>query len=212
MEDTSVNASTNSSVAARTDVDYKALYETSEKRRKDSQAALTPTQQQLATLRAENAILRENQGPAVVNKEEQSRLEDLKYSDPEVWRTEVNQQEALQIKQREEAIATKKGEIISEMTQEEVTRRTKEFFASQPGIDPKVVINSMPPALHDLIDSGSVTLEEALQKGIDLVRGASTLSVLAPKDPNLSQVAGSKAPTDAAKQSQSNQDWGGQLL
>ncbi len=98
------------------------------------------------------------------------------------------------------------------MTQQEVTQRTKEFFASHSEVDPKVVIDSMPPALHDLIDSGSVTLEEALQKGIDLVRGATIKSVLAPKDPNLSQVAGSKAPTDAAKQSQSNQDWGGQLL
>ncbi|RLA58964.1 MAG: hypothetical protein DRQ78_11205, partial [Epsilonproteobacteria bacterium] len=190
-------------------VDYKALYETSEKRRKDAQSTLTPVQQENAELRAENATLRTTPQVDVV---EQERLDDLKYSDPDAWRREVNQAEIAQQQVYKESVQTKKEEIMANMSNEEIARRANAFFADKPEIDPKVVIGAMPKQLQTLLDDGTVTLEEALQKGIDLVNGATVKSVLTTTTPNLGTVAGSKAPTSEAKQNQSKQDWGATLV
>jgi len=115
--DNSMNASTNTEIEAGTAVDYKALYETSEKRRKDAQAALTPLQQESSRLKAELAV----QSVATpIDVTEQSRLEDLKYSDPDAWRAEMNKSESTQAEAYKAAVDTKQAEIETEMSQAEV--------------------------------------------------------------------------------------------
>ena len=203
-------ASKDTSVTPSTDAEYKSLYETSEKGRRNAQAQLTPVQQELSRLRAENAILREQPDTAVDNTEK-ARLDELKYSDPDAWRTEINKFEQSQDKSHADRVDAKYGEIISEMSDEQMVATTKRFFEGK-SIDPAVVINAMPKGLQDLIDTGSITLEEGLQRGVDLVNGATIKSVLAPGTPKLSDVAGSSKPTNEAKAQQSNQDWGAMVL
>lgn len=209
MSDKLVNASTDTSKTPSTDVDYKALYETSEERRKEAQSTLTPVQQENARLKAELAV----QGTIpVVDAAEAERLDDLKHADPEKWREELNQAEEAHNKAYNAAVDAKQVEIVSEMDQAEVTRRTKAFFAGIPAVDPKVVIGSMPKALNDMIDAGEIGLEDALQRGVDLINGATVSSVLAPSSPNLSKVAGANEPTNDAKKKQASQDWSSALV
>jgi len=210
MSDNTQLASTNTKVTTSTDADYKQLYEASEKGRRNAQAELTPVQQELSRLRAENAILKEQPG-ANVDSTEQDRLNDLKFSDPDKWRAEMNESDKSQAQAYEDRVKTKQAEIVTEMTQEQLVANTKAFFANK-DIDPAVVINSMPKALQSMIDQGEITLDEGLQRGIDLVNGATVKSVLAPATPNLASVAGSDKPTDQAKMQQSNQDWGEALV
>jgi len=210
MSDNTQLASTNTKVTTSTDADYKQLYEASEKGRRNAQAELTPVQQELSRLRAENAILKEQPG-ANVDSTEQDRLNDLKFSDPDKWRAEMNESDKSQAQAYEDRVKTKQAEIVTEMTQEQLVANTKAFFANK-DIDPAVVINSMPKALQSMIDQGEITLDEGLQRGIDLVNGATVKSVLAPKTPNLASVAGSDKPTDQAKMQQSNQDWSNMVV
>lgn len=207
MEKDSVNASTPNSTTG--DVDYKALYEAAEKRRKDAHAALTPVQQENARLKAQLAV-----GPSTpaIPVEEQERLDELMYSDPAAWRIEMNKAEALQKQQYEAAVETKEKEIISELTQKQVTEKTQAFFATMPEVDPKVVLDAMPKKLQDQLDNGEIGLEEYLQKGVDLIKGAPVASVLAPTAPKLSDVAGDKKPSVEARKAQSNEDWGATLI
>ena len=210
MSDNTQLASTNTKVTTSTDADYKQLYEASEKGRRNAQAELTPVQQELSRLRAENAILKEQPG-ANVDSTEQDRLNDLKFSDPDKWRAEMNESDKSQAQAYEDRVKTKQAEIVTEMTQEQLVANTKAFFANK-DIDPAVVINSMPKALQSMIDQGEITLDEGLQRGIDLVNGATVKSVLAPATPNLASVAGSDKPTDQAKMQQSNQDWSNMVV
>lgn len=209
MSDELVNASTTDPGSKGQEVDYRDLYETSEKRRKDAQSVLTPLQQEVARLKAEIAI---GANGSALDVAETERLDDLKFSDPEAWRVEMNKSEEAQSKAYEAAVEAKKVEIVAEMTQSEVTDRTKAFFAGRPDVDPKTVIDSMPKALNDMIDAGEIGLEDALQRGVDLINGATIASVLAPSSPNLSKVAGSPQPTTGAKVAQSNKDWGSALI
>ena len=198
------NASTSGSTTG--DVDYKALYESTEKRRADAQSALTPVQQENAELKAKLAV--SSSTLQALPAEEQTRLDDLKYSDPDAWRIEINKSEALHKQSTAEQVETKKNEILAESSQAEIKQQTLSFFAAIPEIDPKVVIDSMPKKLQEQFDAGELTLNAYLQKGVDLVKGASVASVLAPTDPDLGKVAGSNAPTNEAKVAQSKQDWG----
>lgn len=204
-----MNASTETGSTTES-VDYKALYESTEARRKEAHSSLTPVQQENARLKAELATLKST--PAQLPAEEQQRLDDLKYSDPDAWRNEINVAEASLKEQNEQAIKAKEKEIVAELSQAEVTNRTKDFFAKQPELDPKTVIDSMPKVLLDQLDKGEASLEEVLQKGVELFNGATIKSVLAPKSPKLSDVAGSKAPTDGAKKQQATQEWGATLV
>ena len=208
MEQNSVNASTSDSASG--DVDYKALYESTENRRKDAQSTLTPVQQENARLKAELATLKTI--PQALPVDVQEKLDELKYSDPDTWRVELNKAEADQMQNTEASIKTKQGEIISEMSQEDIVRRTKSFFATHPEVDPKVIIDSMPKKLQEQLDNGTLSLEEALQKGIDLVNGATVMSVLAPSTPDIGKVAGSEKPSDKAKVEQSSQDWASAIV
>jgi len=70
----------------------------------------------------------------------------------------------------------------------------------------------MPKALQQMMENGEISLEDGLQRAVNLVNGATVKSVLAPAAPNLSTVAGSKEPTDGAKQVQSAKDWGSALV
>jgi len=201
-------ASTTADKSASTDADYKALYETSEKRRKDAQSVLTPLHQENARLKAELAT----QGSAPqISSEEQDRLNDLKFSDPDVWRAEANKADLALTKAHEEAVDAEYGKIVTEMTQEQLVANAKKFFTDK-SIDAATVINSMPKALQTMIDNGEIPLEEGLQRGIDLVNGATVKSVLAPSSPNLSNVAGSDKPTDGAKVKQQQQDWSSAVI
>lgn len=201
-------ASTPASTAG--DVDYKALYETTENRRKEAQSALTPVQQENARLKAQLAV--GNSVPMQLPVEEQERLDDLMYSDPQAWRVEANKAEQTLKQNYEAAVETKQGEIIAEMTQEQIVQRTKDFFATKPDVDPKTVIDIMPKKLQEQLDNGDITLDEYLQKGVDLLKGATVASVLAPNSPNLSDVAGDRKPSSEAIKKQSNTDWGAALI
>jgi len=210
MSNTDMNASTEASVTPSADVDYRALYETSEKRRKDAQSSLTPVQQENARLKAELAI--QSSTPSTFDAATAERLEELKYSDPDAWRLEYNAAEQARTKAHEDAVKAKEIEIVSEMTQAEVDTRMTQFFAARPDIDSQVVLDSMPKAILDKIDEGSIGLEDALQKTLDLMNGATVASVIAPSSPNLGDKAGSREPTDNAKRAQASQGWANALV
>lgn len=181
------------------------LAEIAEKRRKDTQAAYTKSQQALKALEAENAeLMKQLQKVSQVSltAEEQESLDSLKYNDPEAWRKQLN---ALELKATNEARANIEGltgpaKAAAEL-QFELERRQQvleEFNASAPvKITEELISDEVPPRITKKLAEGKITFEEFLQEVADyvatgkVVKNDSTLD-----QPNLGNLGGGVKPSD----------------
>lgn len=167
-----------------------------EKRFKDTQAAYTKSRQEIAELRAKLTVSGVGDKPSLVIPEERrEELEELKYSDPDKWRTELSK-----IEQEAE---TKFNDTVRQMS--ELERRQlvfQEFQASHTDVtlNDKVIEDYVPPRITKKLESGEITFEEFLQESYDFLKAPKVIGDgnVSPEAPNLSKVGGGAVPSDSA--------------
>ena len=194
-------------------VDWQKKAELAEQRRRDSQAALTPVQQENARLKAENEVLREQSGgPSLsLDEAEATRLEDLKYSNPDAWRQEVNGLEAKAHKAGkemfDEKVQAKAAEHLTVAEKAANRKVAEDFFAVNTDLDGETFHKLIPVGLQEDVIAGKITVSEFLDKGAALIRNAPVELQKAPESPDLGSIAGGAAPSDGAVKKENDKSW-----
>ena len=167
-----------------------------EKRRRDTQAALTKSRQELKKLEEANKKLQErvyNNVNIELSEEEKAALEELKFTDPDAWRVKMNQLEEEAKKKAKESL----NEVMTEAEKAaELERRRiilEDFLAKNPGIviNDDVIANEIPPKLTKKLDSGEISFEEFLEESKKfLIKTGYVIgdTVQTPNSPNLNKV------------------------
>lgn len=175
-----------------------------EKRRRDTQASFTRSQQELKQVQAVNEQLAQTFEAELVKTlpvAEAAELEELKHTDPDAWRTKLGELEQVrrtQVKAQLDTIATEaKGKTELELRIEQL----QAFNEAYPDvtINDEVIENDIPPRITRKLAKGDITfaafLEECrtyLAKGKVIDKGNTP-----PNIPDLSAVPGSSTPGEA---------------
>lgn len=181
-----------------------------EKRFKDTQGAYTKSQQELkasqasqAELQAELRVLKELIKPAVeLDEATKTELDELKYSDPEKWRTRVNQLE----KDAQAAHNDKLSEASTQARQANELERRQTVLADFSTNHPDVIINDdvikydVPPRITSRLESGEISFEQFLDEAANYLKAPKVVGDgnKAPNQPNLGKVGGDNNPTEGA--------------
>ena len=171
-----------------------------EKRFKDTQAAFTKSRQELAATKAELQAAKEMQQfamPADVK----ARLDELKFSDPDAWRVEMNAFEQSKTAKFNEISANNTQAILSELNQEDRVQTLKEFNSLH-GVEitESLLQNEIPNRIHNELNSGTIDYATYLAKCVEYMRTpkviAGTQEVLG--QPNIGKIGGGATPGEAA--------------
>ena len=171
-----------------------------EKRFKDTQAAFTKSRQELAATKAELLAAKEMQQftmPADVK----ARLDELKFSDPDAWRVEMNAFEQSKTKKFEEAYTANTEAILSELNQADRVQTLQEFNSLH-GVEitESLLQNEIPNRIHNELNSGTIDYATYLAKCVEYMRTpkviAGTQEVLG--QPNIGKIGGGATPGEAA--------------
>lgn len=193
--------STTSATETTQEVDWKAEFERAEKRRKDTQAAFTKSQQELKTTKAELGVLK-TQAVISLSPDELSALEDLKFSDPEKWRLEVNKLEKAKVDNINTQIMEETKKLSFE---EELIRRQSilvEFNQANPGlvIDDEVLQYDVPKRITSKLEKGEVSFEDFLAEVKEYLTTPKTVKTVGvEQQPNLGNVGGGSTASHSDK-------------
>lgn len=171
-----------------------------EKRFKDTQAAYTQSRQELAATKAELQAAKEMQQfamPADVK----ARLDELKFSDPDAWRVEMNAFEQSKTAKFNELHANNTEAILSELSQADRVQTLLEFNRLH-GVEitESLLQNEIPNRIHNELNSGTIDYATYLAKCVEYMRTpkviAGTQEVLG--QPNIGKIGGGATPGEAA--------------
>jgi len=178
---------------------------TLEKRRRDTESALSKTRNQLKTEEAQRLALEEHGAAhAQINltPEEAESLATLKFEDPDAWRQRMNELEQRATTTYREEISS----VTSQASQEaELNRRAQvleRFNAAHPDgqITDETLVNDIPPRMTRKLEEGEITFDDFLIEAHNyLVSPKSILGTKAPATPNLGRAGGGTEPSDAAQ-------------
>lgn len=190
---TSGESTTNTTTQQEQTIDW-------EKRFKDTQAAFTKSRQELAATKAELQAAKEMQQfamPADVK----ARLDELKFSDPDAWRVEMNAFEQSKTAKFNELHANNTQAILSELNQEDRVQTLKEFNSLH-GVEitESLLQNEIPNRIHNELNSGAIDYATYLAKCVEYLKTpkviAGTQEVLG--QPNIGKIGGGATPGEAA--------------
>lgn len=181
------------------EVEFAAM---AEKRRRDTVAAFTKTNQENKALKAEKSVLSKK---ALTNVEvkltaaQEEELEDLKFSDPEAWRKKRNGYEAAALEQHQKELDEEVKKVsTSSLEEEEIGRRElvhKEFLKANPDFTLDID-EDIPPRIMKKLADGKVSFEDFLQECYDYSKTGKVVkqqeSTLG--QPNLGKVGGGSNP------------------
>lgn len=182
-----------------------------EKRFKDTQAFATKLAQEkaekereLEELKAEFSVLKATAKPSMtISKEVQDELDDLKYSDPEAWRSRLNQLEADANKEFDSKLSDARSATAQQL---ELNRRASvlaEFQTRHPEIafTDELLQLDIPGRIVKKLESGKVSYEEFLNEVVDFVKAPKIIgdSNKTLNQPNLSRIGGDSTPTKDAR-------------
>jgi len=137
-------------------------------RYRDTQAAYTKAQQGLKAQEATNSALTEKLSGLAsksfsITQEQREELEDLKVTNPDAWRTKLNEYDQLANAQMQQTLSevSEKAKAVSE---DERRRLLLNEFNQQHGmiITDDVLTNDVPPRFTKALENGEVTFEEFL--------------------------------------------------
>lgn len=197
------------------EVDEGLLYAaTLEKRRRDTQASFTKSQQRVRALEVENSELTSSWEQDVtknLSKAELTELEELKSTDPEAWREKLNALET----SKKEKVSTKKKEISEKANQEaEIARREQEladFNTANPDfqITDEVIENDVPPRITNKLKNGDITFAEFLDEVKNYVTKPKAVKKGDKPDvqDSINGLPGSAHPSEGALKQQSTSDY-----
>lgn len=190
------------------DLDEAVAYSVNaELRRRDTQAAYTKTQQEAAALRRENETLAASYEQDVVkhlSTEDKDRLEELKHTDPEEWRTELEKLEKANKSKFDEKRTKIKDTVQRETELERRTRLLEEHNTAHPehAITDEVLENDIPPRFTKQLEKGEIDFEEFLTKCTTFLGKPKKVASgdAAPGEPNLSKSGGTDKPSSEARE------------
>lgn len=186
-----------------------------EKRFKDTQAFATKIAQEkadkereLAELKAELSVLKTTAKPSLtIDAQVQSELEDLKYSDPDAWRTRVNELETAANAEFNSKIVEAKQLSSQQLELQRRANVLTQFQNEHPDVvfTDELLHLDIPQRIVKELENGKVTYEEFLNNVYNYVKtpkviGSTTKTL---EQPNLSKTGGDDTPT---KNSSSNQN------
>jgi len=195
-------------------VKYAAMLE---KRRRDTQSALSKTSQELAAERKMREELEKRVAARVqvdMTPEEQEELESLKFEDPEAWRVKMNELE----QKATTAVQEELESISSEASQHaELMRRAQvlEDFnrTAEIPITDEILENDIPPRFVKQLEEGKITFEEFLAKAEDfLVKPKKVANQKLDAQPNLGKASGGADPAAEAVAKQDHLDYSSQIF
>lgn len=177
---------------------------TAEKRRRDTQAEYSRSQQRLRQVEAENTKLTEawaKDATSKLTKEQQAELEELKATDPDEWREKLNEYE----REAQTQFSSKREEISkAAQTETELERRNRllaEFNEANPEIElnDDVIENDIPPRFIKQLEKGDVTFDQFLDNCKNyLSKGKTFAEGEEPKPTSLSKASGGSRPSESA--------------
>lgn len=183
-----------------------------EKRRRDTESALSKTRQELKAEGTMRKTLEQRVAEQVkveMTPEQQETLDALKYDDPDAWRVEMNKLE-------QTATTTLRQELdglTSEASQQaEMERRAQvleEFNAkASVPITDEVLENDIPPRFVKQLENGEVTFEEFLTKAQKfLTSGKVVKDTKLDAQPNLGSAGGGSDPAAEAVEGDFHQSY-----
>ena len=171
-------------------VDWEAEAKKAEQRRRDTQAAYTKSQQELAATRAQLKVMKDIGGPTL-DQGKLAELEDLKFSDPDAW---YKAKLALE----SEAHNSFQSKLAEASESEVRLAKLEEFKATHPGFE--LTDDDIPPRIAKKLASGQVSFDEFLQETYDYlvtpkVIGDANKTL---EQPNLGKVGGGITPSATA--------------
>lgn len=183
---------------------------TLEKRRRDTQAALTREQQNGKAARAEADHLAkgwQESAKLALTTEQEAELEELKHSDPEAWRVKLNDFEQINKSKFEET----RTDIVTKAKQEsELERRTRmmeEFNVANPTvkITDDFIATEVPPKYLKQLEAGTISFEDFINTCANYATKDKVLDQgnAAPGTPNLSKAGGGHIPAEADRSADS---------
>jgi len=177
---------------------------TAEKRRRDTQSAYTKETQKTKALEAEKSTLLNKLNSSVkveLTTEQAEELEELKFSDPEAWRTRMNTYEAeARAKRTEEIDNDLKQVSAGTLEKEELEQRKQtlqEFQSAHPDFEltDAIIANDIPPRISKKLETGAISFEAFLQECYDFVTtGKVVKQEPNPKRPNMGKFGGGSSP------------------
>lgn len=186
-----------------------------EKRFKDTQAFATKIAQEkadkereLAELKAELSVLKTTAKPSLtIDAQVQSELEDLKYSDPDAWRTRVNELETAANAEFNSKIVEAKQLSSQQLELQRRANVLTQFQNEHPDVvfTDELLHLDIPQRIVKELENGKVTYEEFLNNVYNYVKTPKVISSTTKtlEQPNLSKTGGDDTPT---KNSSSNQN------
>lgn len=186
-----------------------------EKRFKDTQAFATKIAQEkadkereLAELKAELSVLKTTAKPSLtIDAQVQSELEDLKYSDPDAWRTRVNELEIAANAEFNSKIVEAKQLSSQQLELQRRANVLTQFQNEHPDVvfTDELLHLDIPQRIVKELENGKVTYEEFLNNVYNYVKTPKVISSTTKtlEQPNLSKTGGDDTPT---KNSSSNQN------
>ena len=186
-----------------------------EKRFKDTQAFATKIAQEkadkereLAELKAELSVLKTTAKPSLtIDAQVQSELEDLKYSDPDAWRTRVNELETAANAEFNSKIVEAKQLSSQQLELQRRANVLAQFQTEHPDVvfTDELLHLDIPQRIVKELENGKVTYEEFLNNVYNYVKTPKVIGTTNKtlEQPNLSKTGGDDTPT---KNSSSNQN------
>ena len=190
----------------------------SEKRRRDTQSALAKTTSANAVLVAENEGLTElvKQGKIVnLSPEQEEELKELKFSDPEAWRKQMNdlEQNAANALQGNLTDISEKAKLKGATGERKVLLDA--FISDNPGltITDDVLANDIPPRITSALERGEVSFMTFLGNVKEyLTSGKVILDNKPGEAPNLSKIGGTDVPGENAETQSDADDYEKQMF
>jgi len=163
-----------------------------EKKFRDTQSGYTKSQQALKDVEAENKALREQLAKSSVptkglSAEEQQRLDDLKYTDPDQWFTEMRSLEEKTIENN-----------VSQLSANQELRRRENHLANinsnraEP-ITPDMLDNDIPARINKKMLDGTVTFEDYISEVVEYLDGRKKIATVNPELTSSTNIIGGSA-------------------
>ena len=192
---------------AAKDLDEPTLFAvTSERRYRDTQGAFTRAQQTAKKNEAIAAGFQERllESEIVLTKEQKFELNDLRKTDPEAWRTKLNEYETA----AKASLTTELEDIRSQSSNKgelEIRKDQMAAFSEETGITltDEIVKNELPPRFMKELEDGKITFEEFLVSAGEFIKAEKVVlgadDDTDDKTKDLSKVAGGQEPSEQAQ-------------
>ncbi len=182
------------------DADPALLYAANaEKRRRDTQSQFTKQQQQLKAAETRANKLAEKLEASIMESlplKQQTRLEELKNTDPDAWRTELTKLEANAKGELAKELETITAEASKVSEEERRLAVLAQFQEENPDITPEMIDEDVPPRITKKLANGTITFEQFLEESAKFLRAGKVIDPgeTAPSFVDLGKGAGGSRP------------------